>query len=303
MLKSLAAAASTVALLFALPACAQKSPAPAPAQAANDADPALWVVRDADTTVYLFGTVHVLKPGLTWFDEAVRAAFDRSDQLVLEMVEPDPAALQKVVMAKGMTSGGPTLTERLPADKRAGVARALAEAGLPQAAYDRMKPWLAAVTATIAPLGKLGYDAANGPEKLLAGAAKAAGKPVLGLETAEEQLGFFDGLSGPAQVRFLVSSVDELPTLPAEMERMVANWAKGDPAALAAVLNDSLQDSPEVARVLLTDRNKRWAGWIGERMAKPGTVFVAVGAGHLAGPGAVQAQLKARGLKAERVRY
>ncbi|WP_375429063.1 TraB/GumN family protein [uncultured Sphingomonas sp.] len=303
MFQPLRAATSAVALLLALPACAQTAPASTPIGRAKDADPALWVVKDADTTVYLFGTVHVLKPGLTWFDEAVRAAFDRSDTLVLEMVEPDPAALGKIVAAKGITSGKPTLTEQLPADKRAGVVAALAGAGLAPTTYERMKPWLAAVTATIGPLGKLGYDAASGPEKVLAAAAKQAGKPVIGLETAEQQLGFFDGLSTAAQVKFLTASVDELPKLPVEMARMVGSWSKGDPAALAAVLNDSLKESPEVARVLLTDRNKTWAGWIGERMTRPGTVFVAVGAGHLAGKEAVQAQLRARGLKAERVRY
>ncbi len=304
MVQSFRTAAAAALILLSSTACAQGKPTAAPVPvAANDADPALWVVKDADTTVYLFGTVHVLKPGLTWFDEAVRAAFDRSDTLVLEMVEPDPAALQKIVMAKGMTSGKPTLTEQLPPAKRAAVVAALTNAGLPQAAYDRMKPWLAAVTATITPLGKLGYDAGSGPEKVLGAAAKAAGKPVVGLETAEQQLGFFDGLSTPAQVEFLTASVDELPKLPAEMERMVRSWSRGDPAALAAVLNDSLKESPEVARVLLTDRNRTWAGWIGQRIKQPGVVFMAVGAGHLAGGEAVQAQLAKRGLKAERIRY
>jgi hypothetical protein len=292
---------TALGLMLALPACAQT--APKPVAAVNDADPALWVVKDADTTVYLFGTVHVLKPGLTWFDEAVRTAFDRSDTLVLEMIEPDPAAMQKIVIAKGLSTSGPTLTEQLPPAKRAAVAKALTDAGLPQAGYDRMKPWLAAISATVGPLGKLGYDAANGPEKILTKAARDAGKQVVGLETAEQQLGLFDGLSTPAQISFLTASVDELPKMPGEMEKMVGSWSRGDPAALAAIMNDSLEKTPELARILLFDRNKSWAGWIGERMARPGTVFVAVGAGHLAGKEAVQAQLARRGLKAERVSY
>ena len=83
-----------VAPLLALPtpACAQT-----PAPTATDADPALWVVKDKDTTIYLFGTVHVLKPGLTWFDEAVKTAFDKSDELRLEMVTPDAATAQAAV--------------------------------------------------------------------------------------------------------------------------------------------------------------------------------------------------------------
>ena len=294
------AAAAATAMLFALPACAQTT---APAAAPVDADPALWVVKDKDTTVYLFGTVHVLKPGLTWFDEAVKAAFDQSGELVLEMVAPDTAAMRTLVMATGFTSGTPTLTEQLPADKRAAVVKALTEAGLPEAAYQRMKPWLAAVTATVGPVGKLGYDGKNGPETVLAEAAKASGKQVIGLETAAQQLGYFDALSVPAQITFLTSGVDDLPKLPAEMEKMVGSWARGDPDGLAAIMNDNLKESPEVGRVLLTDRNKRWAEWIDTRMDRPGVVFVAVGAGHLAGADAVQAQLKARGLMAARVRY
>lgn len=298
MFKPFRAAATALSLLAAQSACAQTAPA-----ATTDADPALWVVKDDDTTVYLFGTVHVLKPGLSWFDEAVKTAFDRSDTLVLEMVQPDPAAMQKLVVAKGINATGPTLTERLPADKRAGVVKALTDVGLPSAAYDRMKPWLAAVTVSVAPLGKLGYDPNSGAEKVLAQAAAAAGKQVVGLETAEQQLGFFDGLSEPAQMTFLTSSVADLPKLPQEMDRMVGSWARGDSDTLAAVLNDNLKDSPEVAKLLLTDRNKAWAGWIKDRMAKPGTVFVAVGAGHLAGADSVQAQLRASGVRAERVKY
>lgn len=287
---------AVLASLLALPACAQQA-------RPNDADPALWVVKDADTTVYLFGTVHVLKPGLTWFDEAVKTAFDRSGELVLEMVAPPPAQMQQLALAKGFSPAGPTLTEQLPAEKRAGVAKALSEVGLPQQAYDRMKPWLAAVTVSVAPLSKLGYSADLGPEKVLTDAATKGGKKVGGLETAEQQLGFFDQLSATAQVKFLTASVDELPELPREMDKMVADWSRGDPDALAAVMNDSLKESPEVAKVLLTDRNRNWAGWIRNRMAQPGTVFVAVGAGHLAGPDAVQAQLAKLGVKAARVKY
>ena len=289
------------ALALALPACAR--PAPAPVAAPADADPALWVVKDRDTTLYLFGTIHVLKPGLTWFDEAVKTAFDRSDSLVLELVEPEPAEMQRIVMAAGISPAGPTLTEQLPEAKRAAYAKALTDMGTPAAAFDRMKPWLAAVTLSLAPLQKLGYDPANGPETVLTDAAKAANKPVTGLETAEQQFGFFNGLSQNAQLTFLTSTIEELPKLGTTMATMVTDWAEGDPDGLAAEMNDSLKDSPEVAKVLLADRNKRWAAWLAERMKRPGTVFVAVGAGHLAGSESVQAQLGTYTLKAVRVKY
>ena len=143
--------------------------------------PRLWVVKDKDTTVYLFGTIHVLKPGLTWFDEAVKAAFDRSSEVKLELVMPDPADMQKLVMATGVAAPGtPPLTELLPADKRPAFTKAVVDMGLPANTLDRFKPWLAATQLSIAPLSKLGYDSANGPEEVITAAAKAQGKPVTG---------------------------------------------------------------------------------------------------------------------------
>lgn len=304
MIRTLGAAISAIALSLALPACAQQPAASAPSPAANDADPALWVVKDKDTTVYLFGTIHVLKPGLTWFDEAVKTAFDRSDEVKLEIVMPDPATMQGLVQATGVaTPGTPPLTERLPEGKRAAFTKAVTDLGLPANALDRYKPWLAATQLSVAPLSKLGYDSTNGPEEVISAAAKQANKPLTGLETPEQQLGFFGSLSDAAQLQFLESTVDELPKLDSQMANMVEDWAKGDPDALAREMNDELKSSPEVAKVLLTDRNARWAQWIKQRMATPGTVFVAVGAGHLAGPDSVQAHLAKLGVKAERVKY
>lgn len=296
-------AATALALLLALPlpACAQ--PSPAPAATTKDADPALWVVKDKDTTIYLFGTVHVLKPGLSWFDEAVKTAFDRSQTLVLEMVEPDAKTQQKVVAATAFDPGGTPLTQQLPPNYRAAFAKAMGDGAVPAALYDRMRPWFAAVTLSMLPVRQLGYDPANGPEKVLTDAARAKKKRVIGLETFEGQLGIFGGLSQPAQMQLLESTLDELPKVDATFSALVDAWAAGKPEGVAKEMNDSLKDSPEVAKVLLTDRNKRWAAWIAERMKRPGTVFVAVGAGHLAGAGSVQDQLGAYKLKAVRVRY
>ena len=296
-LKSSFTAAGVVLAGAILPACAQ------PAKS-NDADPALWVVKDADTTIYLFGTVHVLKPGLTWFDEAVRAAFDKSDTVVLELVTPPAEQMQALVAAKGtIPATAPSLSSQIPPDKLPAYQKALAGVGVPAAAFDRMKPWFAAVNLSILPLMKMGYDPAQGPEQVITAAAKAANKPVIGLETAEQQLGYFDSLSPKAQVTFLTSTVDELPKLDESMRDMVADWARGDPDALAALLNDSLKESPEVARTLLYDRNARWANWIDARMKQPGTVFIAVGAGHLAGGQSVIAKLAGHKLKATRIPY
>lgn len=273
------------------------------AQTAQDADPALWVVKDHDTTIYLFGTVHVLKPGLSWFDEAVKDAFDKSDQVMLEIVEPDPAVLQGLIAKIAYNPTGPGVTEQLPESKRAAYVAALASLGVPAEMLDRLDPWFPAITLSYASLTKYGYDPESGAEKVLAAAAKEAGKPVAGLETAEQQLGYFDSLPKELQVKFLVITIDQLPRMGTMIDTMMASWSKGDSAALGALLNEELDETPEIAKVLLTERNARWAEWIEKRMEQPGTVFVAVGAGHLAGPGSVQEFLEKHRLNAERIEY
>jgi uncharacterized protein len=273
------------------------------AQATQDADPALWVVKDADTTIYLFGTIHVLKPGLSWFDEAVKTAFDKSDTLVLEMVEPDDATMKGLIARLAVNPTGPTLTEKLPADKRAAYAKAMNNLGVPPVALDRFDPWLAAVTLSVGGVAKLGYDPNSGAETALTDAAKAANKPIEGLETAAQQLGYFDNLPEPLQVQFLVSTVDDYGRLGQILDAMVTSWAAGDPETLGRTMNEEMRKTPELGKVLLADRNARWAEWIAKRMEKPGTVFMAVGAGHLAGADSVQAQLAKHQLSATRIEY
>ena len=111
------------AALLALGACEARKPE----KPANHADPALWVVRDADTTIYLFGTVHMLKPGLSWFDEGVKSAFDRSNELVLELVMPDQPEMQALVSELGMSPTGPSLPDQLPPAEAAKFRAALPE--------------------------------------------------------------------------------------------------------------------------------------------------------------------------------
>ena len=285
-----------LALALALAGCSAKP-------AASDADPALWVVKDADTNIYLFGTVHVLKPGLSWFDEAVKRAFDQSGELVLEVVLPGDAEMGALVAELGTAAGGPALPDQLPAEDAAQLRKVLPEFGMAADALDRSEPWLAATLLSSLPLRGLGYDPRDGAEAVLTAAARAAGKPVTGLETAREQLGYFDRLSLPAQRALLIETIRGLPDAGKTIGAAVDAWSAGDPDRLGRLINDDVAQSPELAEALLTTRNRNWAAWIEKRMAQPGTVFVAVGAGHLAGDGSVQALLAKRGLKVERVRY
>ena len=282
------------------PAAAATQQAPV----ATDADPALWVVKDEDTTIYLFGTVHVLKPGLSWFDEAVKTAFDASDQLMLELVMPeDQAEAAKVMIPLAIDQSGKTLSSRLDPDQLKAYQAAMASVGLPVAQFDMFEPWFPAITRSVLPLTKLGYDPEQGAEKQLTGFAKTAGKPVAGLETLPEQLGFFDTLPETQQLAFLNAVVKDLDKLGPQLDKMVVLWAKGDPDGLATAMNESLAATPELAKTLLWDRNARWADQLKARMDQPGTVFVAVGAGHLAGQHSVQDYLKERGLTVKRVEY
>ena len=284
-------------------AMAQSAPA-APAAVNEDADPALWVVKDADTTVYLFGTVHMLRPGLSWFDEAVKEAFDKSDMLKLEVVLPeDQGEMVSKTLPLAMDQSGTKLSSLMTEPQRAAYEAAMMKLGLPTPQFDVFEPWFAGMTIGAVALAAEGYNPENGVEKQLSAAAKAANKPVAGLETLDEQLSFFDTLPREAQLKFLNDTVAQLPTGAGEFADILLAWKQGDPDALAVRMNRSLSGSELLADVLLYRRNERWADWIKTRLDTPGTVFLAVGAGHLAGDKSVQDYLAARGLTATRIPY
>ena len=275
---------------------------PAAATSTVTAKPGMWTVKDDDTTIYLFGTVHVLKPGLSWFDGAVKQAFDKSDELVLEMVLPeDQAQVASVTLPLAMDKSGKTLADKLDPDALKAYQAAITGLGVPANAFDAFKPWFAAVTLSVLPLTKHGYDPNQGAEKQLTAAAKTVAKPISGFETLEEQLGFFDTIPEAGQIAYLNSVVKDIDKMGPMLDKMVVQWGKGDTDNLAATMNEGMAATPELMKTLLWDRNARWADQIKVRMDKPGTVFVAVGAGHLAGTQSLQDYLKERGLKVQRV--
>jgi uncharacterized protein YbaP (TraB family) len=273
------------------------------ARSPKAATPALWQVRDADTTIYLFGTVHVMKPDVAWFGGTVKRAFDGSDELVLEILEPDdPRALGAAMTRLAVATDGVKLSDRLTPEARAKYQAAMEANGLPWRTFEMFNPWMSGMALSVAPLEKLGYRNDIGAEKVLRAAAQSAGKTVDALETVEQQVGFFAGLPMEQQVQFLNATVDGLPDMEKEFGQLLGYWQAGQPDRLAKSMNESLEATPELAQVLLTGRNRNWAQWIRARLARPGTVFVAVGAGHLAGKGSVQDQLKAIGIATKRVR-
>ncbi|HEX7876539.1 MAG TPA: TraB/GumN family protein [Sphingobium sp.] len=287
-----------------LSGCAQERPADArtPVAQAAYTSPALWQVKDEDTNIYLFGTVHVLKPGTEWFKGGVKRAFDRSDELVMEIVEPeDPQAVAAAMAHIALARDGVKLSDRLSADTRPKYQAAMTSNGLSWQMFEAFNPWMAGMALSVQPLEKLGYKADLGAEKTLTAAAKASGKKIGALETVEQQLGYFASLPMEHQVKFLNATIEGLPDMDSEFARLIRHWREGDPDKLAAEMNESLEATPELAQVLLIQRNANWARWIKERLARPGAVFIAVGAGHLAGKGSVQDQLKALGVASARV--
>jgi uncharacterized protein YbaP (TraB family) len=264
-----------------------------------NARPALWKVSDKDTTIWLFGTIHILPAGITWYSGPIGKALDGSDTLVTEIVDPTDPAVQAKVAQIALSNPPANLREMLPPEQRAQYEAAMASLNLPLAALDANDPWYAAVALSTLPLMKEGFGTMNGAEALLI--AKAQGKPHIGLETAESQLGLFDSLPRDTQIKYLGEVLKDLPNVGTEVRAMVEAWKAGKADELARLMNEDESD-PALMKVLLVDRNKAWAKWIEDRLKQPGTVFVAVGAGHLAGQDSVQAQLSADGIKAKRVR-
>lgn len=265
-----------------------------------DARPALWVVKDADTTIYLFGTIHVLRPEVRWFDGAVKRAFEQSDTLVLEVLTPERSEVAALTARLAVDPDGPPLTQKLDPATRARYLTLLGKFNLSQAQFEPFQPWFAAMTLSIVPLEKLGYTAESGVEDVLRKRAGGAGKAMDAFETVDDQLGFFAALPEKTQIAFLTATIDDAAKAETEIGKMVRNWAVGRPDALATELNDSLKEMPDLAQALLYQRNKRWAQWIAKRMDQPGTVFIAVGAGHLAGKGSVLEELGAMHIAAKR---
>jgi uncharacterized protein YbaP (TraB family) len=270
---------------------------PAPAQG-----PALWVIRDADSTIYLFGTVHVLRPDQAWLTPRIEAALDASDELVIELAEvDDPEAMMPLVQRHGLD-----LTRRLrdrlsPAD-RARLEADAAALGANPAVFDQMRPWMAALQLSVGTLRLAGYNAEAGVDRALKARAVAAGKPVRALETAEQQIRLFADMPPDLEMRLLGQSLDEFDTAPKTFGPLSRGWLRGDLRVLERYLvGEWKDDQPGVYRRVIVERNARWAAEIARMLSGRGTSFIAVGAGHLVGPDSVQAQLRRRGVNSARL--
>ncbi len=308
LFRTIARIAALLLLAVATPALAQTA---GTGLGPRPADPALWVVKDEDTTIYLFGSVHVLRPGYSWFDGRVRQAFDESDELVTEILERDFDQALPLFFQRAISDDGMLLSERLNADQLARYRRAMARIGLPARAFDQVNPWVPAFI-MMAGCTCDGASSAHGVETVLNRAARQRRMPVSALENLDQQLGFFDNLRKESQIALLMEMVDAINyTRPAaaaearaETRRLDAMWATADVEGMNAIGAEAFAEVPELREFLLPFRNNNWAQWIKLRLDEPGgKFFVAVGALHLHGPDSVQVQLASMGITAERVEY
>jgi uncharacterized protein YbaP (TraB family) len=271
-----------VNLLAAAAALAAATPTPSPpvAQVSEPAQPAMFVVRDADTTVYIFGTFHALDGKATWFSDNVRDAFEHSSELVLETLIPEgpvaPSAFGKAFRPPSVTPSASFLA----------TTRMALTAGRAQ-----------------------GMQVDNGADMVLRRTAEAEGKPVAGLETLEFQLEMFnhmtDAAASPqpsvADKAGNAASPSAIDSLSKSMAAMQSAWKQGDQSVFVTMLEQLKSGAPQTYRTMFTERNARWADWIKARMQAPGTVFVAVGAGHLAGTDSLLVRLAELGVESRRV--
>jgi hypothetical protein len=259
--------------------------APAQAKAPQNARPALWEIADGDTTIYLFGTIHLLPENVQWqttkFDQAVQG----SQQLVVETIvdQKDPSKIMAAMSSLAFnTPNIPPLMSRVPAAKRPALAAAIKKSGYPPQAFDKLK-------------------SDEGVEAKLRDTFTTNGKPVGELETNIEQFGFFDRLPEKAQEDLLEGALDDSKSADEEFSGMLKAWAKGDVQGIARTFDRDLAGSPELEQALIHQRNANWSRWIEQRMGQPGVVMIAVGAGHLAGRESVVAMLKRDGYRVRRV--
>ena len=268
--------------------------------------PALWLLADDDTRIYMFGTIHVLPPGFRWRSAALDKAVGESAELVVETYEAPGAETGAEAAAAFFADRPSPLLKRVPKKKRKALKAAIEASGMPMPMLDRMHSWAAAMTLGMAQmLSEYGVDDpddAPGVEDVLEETFRGAGKPILSVEDGNAVLASMSALPESVQVQLLLEAI--APATgggedPAESVVGEADWVAGRSEALDLELGQGFP--PALFDVLVRRRNAAWTLWLEERLKKPGTLLFAVGAGHLAGRDSVQAMLEKRGLSVKRV--
>lgn len=270
------------------------------------AEPAMWVVRDKDSTIYLFGAVHMLRPDTNWRSPKIDAAIKNSTVLYRELADLSPeagrAALTPLMIEHGFAPDKP-LSTRLTAQEFEALDKAAKAIGLSARQMDIFRPWAAAMTISASSLANAGFDPDAGVEMQIQQPFIEDGEPLRGLETLEFQLSIFANMPEEMELEYLRETLRELDKAPGAVDAMVDLWVNAKLGKLERVsIGDMKRLAPDLYKAILVDRNAAWADQIAAMLEGEGTIFVAVGAAHLLGPDSVQKHLKKKGIHAKRYR-
>ncbi len=309
---------AVVALWSAQAAAPNKASAPASKPAAASAAkappvPLLWKVSDADSSLYLLGSFHMLQPGDYPLSKDVDAAFADSGDVVFEippeeMSSPGLAARMGRAALRGdgkpLDAGLPPATaKRLDAWVDANAA-AMQQAGIPAQMLQLFEPWFVGLTVSIVEMSKQGLDPKLGLDLHFSADAQAAKKPTSGLETGDEQIAFLDGMGEAEQVQFLDETLQEAAEGSKEVQRLHAAWRAGDADALwNGMALEMRRDYPALYKRINLARNDAWVSKLDQRLRDEHgeNTLVVVGSLHLLGGDGVVEKLRAKGYKVERV--
>ncbi len=274
---------------------------PHPARA-ETAHPALWVVRDADSTVYLFGTIHVMKDDVDWFSPSLHKRFDSAGELWLEVPDLDNTAGVMQAMQKYAVNPKGDMTRGLSDAEVARIDALGAPYGLSAARLQGVRKWAVGLFLVTQKIAAMGYDPKVGVDLTLLQRARASAKPVHGFETLDQQMQILAPADDAEDVASLRQSLKDAETLETDLPPLLKAWEEGDDATMVRELIDHMKaEDPAGYQRLIVARNAAWEPQVENILKGKGTVFVAVGAGHLIGPDSLIAMLKAHGITVERV--
>jgi uncharacterized protein YbaP (TraB family) len=265
------------------------------------AEPALWEVSGGESTVWIFGSVHLLPEGGFAPADSLGHAIKAAERVCLE-IDPDAqdeAETASVTLARAVDPQGRDLFELLGADADA-VRVAAGKAQVPLEALAMFEPWFAGLSVSLMAIQAHGYDARHGVEQVIQAEASKAGKETCGLETLDGQLGMLDALPARLQNEILLQALQEADDIEALIEPMLDAWRRGDEAGLERSLEDDFEGYPELAEALIYRRNARWADQLSEMLEGDEDVLVVVGAMHLVGDRGLPTLLTKRGYEVER---
>jgi uncharacterized protein YbaP (TraB family) len=259
---------------------------------------ALWELHGKHNTVYILGSIHVLRPSDYPLAPAVLHAYGNASSIFMEinLADIDSQQMQTQLLASARLPEGKTLPA-IMGDARYKRAQALAQGvGIDLGIFDAFAPWFAAEAISQLQLQQLGFQPKSGVEMFFLERARADGKSVAGLETVQDQIALFDALTMEQQADYLISSLEEAHDLPKDVDAMVHAWASGDTQWFAEQLKSEIGRDPVLYDSVLVARNRKWVPKIEALLNDDKNYLVIVGTGHLVGQGNVIQLLKKDGI-------